>query len=48
LCFTAVSEDATLGFTFSVTLFIVTTIIPGIIGYLIYLKGQCKVCELTK
>lgn len=35
LCFTAVSENATLGFTFSVTLFIVTTVIPGIIGYLL-------------
>ncbi len=38
LCFTAVSGDATLGFTFSITLFIATTVIPGIIGYLIHLK----------
>ena len=40
LCFTTIDQPIAIGFTFSLTLFIITDLVPGILGYILYLNYE--------
>ena len=40
LCFTTVNQPAAIGFAFSLTLFTITSLFPGIIGYILHLNYE--------